>query len=140
MADESDEQVRAILLEAFELARAGATDRLGELLDLGVPVNLTNSSGDTLLILAAYHRQPAACALLVARGADVDRVNDNGQTALAAATFRQDADVIEALLQAGADPDVGARSARIIAKFFDLPAMQELLPAAVPAAQADGGT
>ncbi len=85
---DADEQVRAVLLEAFECARSGATARLTELLDLSVPVNLTNDRGDTLLILSAYHHHAAAVVLLLARGADFDRVNDNGQTALGAAAFR----------------------------------------------------
>ena len=118
-----------MLLEAFECARTGDMPRLAERLDVGVPVNLTNDKGDTLLILAAYHRQPAAVALLLARGADVDRVNDNGQTALGAAAFRQDVAIVEALLSAGADPDAGARSARIVTEFFGLDAIAALLPA-----------
>jgi ankyrin repeat protein len=125
---DADEQVRALLLEAFESARNGDAARLTELLDLGVTVNLTNDRGDTLLILSAYHRQPRAVTLLLERGADVDRVNDNGQTALGAAAFRQDVDVVKALLGAGADPDIGARSARVVAQFFGLDAITALLP------------
>jgi uncharacterized protein len=125
---DADEQVRALLLEAFESARNGDTARLAALLDLGVTVDLTNDRGDTLLILSAYHRQPGAVALLLERGADVDRVNDNGQTALGAAAFRQDVDVVKALLGAGADPDIGARSARAVTQFFGLDAITALLP------------
>jgi uncharacterized protein len=101
---------------------------LTQLLHLGVPVNLTNDRGDTLLILSAYHRQAGAVALLLERGADIDRVNDNGQTALGAAAFRQDVDVVKALLRAGADPDTGARSARVVTQFFGLDAITALLP------------
>lgn len=137
-----DGRVRALLLEAFECARNGDTSRLAELLNLGVSVNLTNDKGDTLLILAAYHRQPRAVNLLLERGADVDRANDNGQTALGAAAFRQDVAAVEALLGAGADPDAGARSARTVTQFFGLEAISALLPEAVTGerAQTDGGT
>lgn len=137
-----DERVRALLLEAFECARSGDTSRLAGLLDLGVPVNLTNDKGDTLMILSAYHRQSGAVNLLLERGADVDRVNDNGQTALGAAAFRQEVAVVEALLGAGADPDAGARSARTVAQFFGLEAISALLPEAVTGErdQTDGGT
>lgn len=135
---DSDDQVRAVLLEAFECARVGDEARLIVLLELGVPVNLTNDRGDTLLILAAYHRQHRAVELLLARGADVDRANDNGQTALGAAVFRQDAGSVTALLGAGADPDAGARSARVVADFFGLEAMLALLSPA--GAQTAGGT
>lgn len=117
----------AFLQSAFELARAGDTGELTVYVDAGVPVNLTNSSGDTLLILAAYHRHGALVDALLSRGADHARVNDRGQTALAAAVFRQDAGIVTALLQAGADPELGPRSALAVASFFDLPEMRALL-------------
>jgi ankyrin repeat protein len=117
----------AFLQSAFELARNGETTRLVGYVDAGLPVNLTNSSGDTLLILAAYHRHGGLVAALLERGADHARVNDRGQTALAAAVFRQDEPVVRALLHAGADPDLGPKSAVEIARFFDLPAMLELM-------------
>ena len=111
----------------FDLARAGSTEQLAAYVDAGVPVNLTNDKGDTLLILAAYHGHPDTVAALLARGADHGRVNDRGQTALAAAVFRQSAPSVTRLLEAGADPDVGGPSARATAVFFDLHAMVDLL-------------
>lgn len=119
-----------LLHQAFDDARAGdaaALADLTELLDAGLPPNLTNSRGDTLLILAAYHQHAEVVRLLLDRGADHARVNDNGQTALAAAVFRQNAEIVRDLLAAGADPELGPRSAVAIARFFDLPAMLELL-------------
>jgi ankyrin repeat protein len=132
----SDEEIR-FLLDVLDLARNGHTERLAELLDAGVPVNLTNSAGDSLLILAAYHGQGETVRLLLDRGADTARVNDRGQTALAAAVFRQDRGIVEALLAAGADPHHGGRSAVEIAQFFELTEMQALLRGESP--QAGGG-
>jgi ankyrin repeat protein len=117
----------AFLQSAFEYARTGELARLVEMLDAGLPVNLTNSAGDTLLILAAYHLQADVVRALLARGADHARVNDRGQTALAAAAFRQHQGIVSDLLDAGADPDLGPRSAVAIATFFDLPEMLALL-------------
>lgn len=111
----------------FDLARDGRTDDLTGYLDAGVPVNLTNDKGDTLLILAAYYGNPETVAALLARGADHSRVNDRGQTALAAAVFKQSTEAVTHLLAAGADPDAGGPSARATAAFFELPAMTELL-------------
>jgi len=122
----SDEELGR-LQQAFDWARSGDVRRLSEHLDTGRPINLTNDRGDTLLILAAYHAQPEAVKLLLAWGADVDRVNDNGQTALGAAVFRQAADIVKRLLAAGAGVDVGPRSARDVASFFNLPEMLDLL-------------
>lgn len=117
----------ALLQTTFDLARHGHAAALVEYLDAGVPVNLTNSQGDTLLILAAYHSRLSVVELLLARGADHARINDRGQTALAAAVFRQDTPVVTALLEAGADPDRGSKSAVAVATFFDLPEMLLLL-------------
>jgi uncharacterized protein len=117
----------AFLQGAFELAREGDVDQLIAYIDAGLPVDLTNGSGDTLLILAAYHRHADLVRALLARGADHSRLNDRGQSALAAAVFRQDADVVRVLLDAGADPELGRQSALATADVFDLPAMLELL-------------
>jgi uncharacterized protein len=115
------------LVAVFDLARGGRTEELAQLLDAGLPVNLTNSSGDTLLILAAYHAHAETVALLLARGADHARVNDRGQTALGAAVFRRSKESTTLLLDHGADPDAGGRTAREIAAFFGLDEMAALL-------------
>jgi ankyrin repeat protein len=121
-ADEVD-----FLLEVVDLARNGDAGALAGAIESGVPVNLTNAAGDTLLILAAYHCHLDIVEMLLERGADCARVNDRGQTALAAATFRRNRSMVTALLAAGADPDAGERSARQIATFFNLADMMVLL-------------
>lgn len=122
-----DPEVVELAGRVFDLARGGCTAELAAYVDAGVPVDLTNGKGDTLLILAAYHVHPGTVAALLARGADPDRVNDRGQTALAAAVFRQSAATVQLLLQAGADAGAGGPSARETAAFFDLPEMTRLL-------------
>lgn len=117
----------AFLLDVVDLARAGDTTGLAGILDAGVPVNLANGAGDTLLILAAYHVHPATVSMLLERGAETGRVNDRGQTALGAAVFRQSTQVVRALLDAGADPGAGSPSAVEMAGFFNLPAMAAML-------------
>ena len=95
----------------IDLARNGETSALAAAIDSGVPVNLTNGAGDSLLILAAYHCHVGTVEMLLGRGADTERVNDRGQTALGAATFRQQREIVQLLLDAGADPNAGGRSA-----------------------------
>jgi uncharacterized protein len=111
----------------FDLARGGHTEELVRYVDAGVPVNLTNDKGDTLLILAAYHGHAGTVGALLERGADHARANDRGQTALASAVFRQSSDTVRQLIDAGADPDAGGPSARATAVFFELAAMTDLL-------------
>jgi uncharacterized protein len=127
VADELDEETLAFAHRMFDLARSGVTDELAQHVDAGLPVNLTNDKGDTLLILAAYHAHPETVAALLARGADHSRANDRGQTALAAAVFRRNTATVRALLDAGADPRHGGPSALETAAFFDLPDMLALL-------------
>ena len=54
----------------FNLARAGDTAAVAGYVDAGVPVNLSNDSGDTLLMLAAYHGHPDTVRALLDAGAD----------------------------------------------------------------------
>ncbi len=127
MSGRIDPGVLELARRVFDLARGGHTEELSAYVDAGVPVDLTNEKGDTLLILAAYHDHPGTVAALLARGADHGRANDRGQTPLAAAVFRRSEPAVRALLDAGADPDAGGPSARETAVFFELPEMTALL-------------
>ena len=123
LTDEELDFLRGVL----DLARDGQTEQLAAAIERGVPVNLTGGSGDSLLILAAYHGHPETVRMLLGHGADPDRVNDRGQTALGAAVFRQSREAVELLLDGGADPHAGGRSATEIAAFFELGDMASLL-------------
>ena len=138
MSSELTESELEALREVFELARNGDLPRISELVRAGLPVNLTNSAGDTLLILAAYHRHTDLVEALLGWGADTSRVNDRGQTALGAAVFRQSTSSVEALLRAGADPSLGPRSALEVATVFELDDMTALLTRGGPSAERGG--
>ncbi|MFI5935484.1 ankyrin repeat domain-containing protein [Actinoplanes sp. NPDC051494] len=130
MAEEWDAETIAFAHRMFDLARDGGTGELAGQLAAGLPANLTNDKGDTLLVLAAYHNHPDTVAMLLEHGADPARVNDRGQTALAAAVFRKNTATVTSLLAAGARPEDGSPSALETAAFFDLPEMAELLSGA----------
>ena len=100
------------------LARHGETERLLEHLDEGVPVDLADGSGNTLLMLAASYGHVATVTALLDRGADVDRLNEEGQSPLAGAVSHGHDQVIALLLTRGANPDAGAPSARATAEMF----------------------
>jgi ankyrin repeat protein len=121
----------------FDRARAGEAERLAAYVDAGVPVDLTDAAGNTLLMLGAYHGHPAVVRVLAARGANVDAVNDRGQTPLAGAVFKGYAEVTAVLVASGADPDLGAPTARQAAIFFERPDLTALLDAAARKPGAD---
>jgi len=116
-----DPEVIELATQVFDLARRGESDRLAAYLDAGVPVNLTNDKGDTLVMLAAYHGHDRATALLCERGADIDRLNDRGQSPLAGAVFKGEDTVVDILADHGADPGAGTPSALEAARMFDKP-------------------
>lgn len=104
--------------QMFDLARDGATDRLAAYVVAGVPVDLTDAAGNTLLMLAAYHGHAATVAALAELGADVDRLNDRGQSPVAGAVFKGEDEVVRVLVEAGADLDAGQPTARATAAMF----------------------
>lgn len=113
-----DPEVLQLAGKIFDLARHGDTDTVAAYVDAGVPVNLTNDKGDSLVMLASYHGHPAAVRALLTRGADPNRPNDKGQTPLAGAVFKGDDEVIDALLDGGADARAGQPSAVETAQMF----------------------
>ena len=102
-APELDEETIAFAQRVFQHARAGQAQELGELLRMGLPPNLRNEKGDSLLMLASYHGHADTVRVLMEHGADPELANDRGQTPLAGAAFKGDMATIMALLDGGAD-------------------------------------
>jgi ankyrin repeat protein len=116
--------------EVFHWVRSGDLAALLPLLDQGLPPNLRNENGDSLLMLAAYHGQPAVVAALLQVGADPQLCNDRGQTPLAGAAFKGAADVVRTLLEGGAAVDgtgPDGRTALMTAAMFNRLEIIELL-------------
>ncbi|WP_280475720.1 ankyrin repeat domain-containing protein [Nocardia asiatica] len=128
-ADEIDPELLELATKVFDFARRGDTASLAAYVDAGVPADLTNEAGDTLLMLAAYHGHADAVAALLKRSADPDRANDKGQTPLAGAVFKGETEIVRQLLAAGADPDAGTPSARAAAVMFGRTDLLELFDA-----------
>ncbi|RNL70363.1 ankyrin repeat domain-containing protein [Streptomyces sp. I6] len=129
MSDAPDPEVVELASKVFDLARRGDTEALAAYVDAGVPPNLTNDKGDSLVMLAAYHGHAGAVTALLDRGADADRPNDRGQTPLAGAVFKGEDDVVLALLDGGADPAAGTPSAVDTARMFGKTDLLELFGA-----------
>ena len=125
-----DEDTLAFARKVFEHARAGRAQELAELLDMGLPPNLLNENGDSLLDAGGYHGHADAARALLAHGGDPALANDRGQTPLAAAAFKGELTVARVLLEGGADvngsgPD--SRTALMTAAMFNRTEMVDLL-------------
>ncbi|MET9256118.1 ankyrin repeat domain-containing protein [Streptomyces sp. NPDC048182] len=129
MSEAPDPEVVELATKIFDWARQGRTGDLVAYVDAGVPADLTNDRGDSLVMLAAYHGHADAVRELLARGAAADRVNDRGQTPLAGAVFKGETEVIRVLLAGGADPAAGTPSAVDTARMFGRAELLELFGA-----------
>ncbi|MGH3116838.1 MAG: ankyrin repeat domain-containing protein [Gaiellales bacterium] len=114
-----DPEVLELAQRIFGLARHGDTDTIAAYVDAGVPANLTNDNGDSLLMLAAYHGHALAVRSLLDRGADPNKLNDKGQSPIAGAVFKGEEEVVRILLAGGADPRAGRPSAVETAQTFE---------------------
>jgi len=123
---------------ALDAARQGDTELLRPMLEAGMPVELKDGKGNTLLMLAAYHGNAETAQLLLDRGAEPDARNDRGQTPLAGVAFKGHVHVARLLLVAGADPladQGGGKTPVTFAAMFGHPDMVSLLEgAAAPSA------
>ena len=121
----SPEQTERVIALAMDMAREGRTSELLEFLDHGLAIDVRDPSGNTLLMLAAYHGHEGTVDALLRGGADVDLRNDRDQSPVAGALFKGEEEVVRILVAAGADLDAGTPSARATAQMFD---RADLLP------------
>lgn len=85
----------------YDLARNGKTAELDQYVSAGIPANMTNQKGDTLLMLAAYHGHADTVHMLLQKGANPNVLNDRGQSPLAGAVFKAHDDVVKVLFEEG---------------------------------------
>ncbi|KAI0338791.1 ankyrin [Trametopsis cervina] len=113
----------------FNAARNGDAPLLLQAVDVGLPVNMTNDEGNTLLMLAAYNGHLDLTKGLVDRGADVNRVNDRGQSPLAGVVFKGYDEIATFLAEKGADPRFGTPTAIQTARMFNKTHLLQLMGA-----------
>ena len=95
----------------YNAARGGDIPTFQQALPAGLPPNMTNDKGDSLLMLASYHGHYSLSKLLLEHGADPNVLNDRGQSPLAGAVFKKEQAVVDLLLEWNANPDIGTPSA-----------------------------
>ncbi|EGN97521.1 hypothetical protein SERLA73DRAFT_139784 [Serpula lacrymans var. lacrymans S7.3] len=113
----------------FDAARNGNTELVLQAVDAGLPANLTNEKGNTLLMLSAYAGHVDLTKGLLARGGDPNRLNDLGQSMIAGAVFKTHNEVVHILANAGADPRIGTPNAIQTAHMFGRKELMEVLGA-----------
>ena len=111
LVNELPPEAIAFATRMFDAARTGNIEIFEQALPRGLPANLTNDKGDSLVMLAAYHGHATLVGLLVKHGANVNRLNDRGQSPLAGAVFKNEEECVKKLLEGGADPEIGTPSA-----------------------------
>lgn len=102
----------------FDFAREGKTAELDQYISSGIPINLTNSKGDTLLMLASYHGHLDTTKMLLEKGADANASNDRGQSIIAGAVFKGYDKVVKELFEKDADVRLGQPNAVDSARMF----------------------
>ncbi|KAF6219838.1 hypothetical protein HO133_003663 [Letharia lupina] len=104
-------EIIAFATRMYDAARQGDMPIFEQALPAGLPPNMTNDKGDSLLMLSTYHGHAPLSRLLLSHGADPNRLNDRGQSPLAGAVFKNEQEIMDILLEAGADVDLGRPSA-----------------------------
>src|SRR5690606_20619525 len=85
---ELDDAALASAEQVSDSARNGEAVPRGEPLARGLPANLRDSNGDSLLMLASYHGHLDATRVLLERGGGPQLRHDTGHTPLAGAAFK----------------------------------------------------
>ena len=132
-----DEETVAFASKIFNLARSTTPEDAEFLLEYvraGVPVDLTNEDGNTLLMLSAYSGNRAAVCGLIDLGADVNRLNKRNQSIIAGALFKgEDAIVTDLKRQVHTLTSVTRRRGRQLPCLGALICLKQMMPRRMPA-------
>ena len=118
----SEDEAAEFAEQVFDVARKGDAAMLAALLAKGLPANLRNHNGDTLLMLSAYHGHADAVKVLLEFKADPLIANDKNQLPIAGAAFKGNLPVVKALIAGGTPIDAASsdgRTALMMAAMFN---------------------
>jgi len=119
-----------LLALAIEFARSGQSEELRKMVVHGLPIDLQDHKGNTLLMLAVYNDHFKTAKMLLEHGASVDKRNDRGQTPLGGAAFKGYCHMIELLITHGAQVDIdqgGGKTPLFFAALFGRKEAYEML-------------
>lgn len=103
VSPEEEKRYEELQVLALDLARAGKTLELKQMIEAGLSANLCDHKGQSLLMLASYNNQLETTKMLIELGAEVDLKNDRGQTPLAGVCFKGHFDLVKLLVENKAD-------------------------------------
>jgi ankyrin repeat protein len=124
--DQLPPEALALASKLFDFAREGKTAELDQYITAGIPVNLTNHKGDTLLMLSCYHGHLELTRMLLEKGADPNILNERGQSPIAGCVFKGHDDIAKLLMEKGADLRAGQPNAIDSARMFKREGLLEL--------------
>lgn len=120
ITEEENQRYAELQHMALDAARTGNDELLGPMLAAGMPVNLADEKGNSLLMLASYHGNLETTRLLLRAGASPDQRNARKQTPLAGVAFKGDLAAIKLLIENGADPNANQGGGRLPIHFAAL--------------------
>lgn len=103
LTQEEERRYAELQAMALDCARSGDSRLLAAMIDAGMPVNLSDAKGNSLLMLAAYHGHEETVRMLISHSAELDRRNDHGQTPLGGVAFKGNQKLTKLLVESGAD-------------------------------------
>lgn len=103
ITEEEEKRYAELQKMALDFARTGSVAELQKMIEKGLPVDLADGKGQTLLMLASYNGNFDTAKMLLENGAHVDQKNDRGQTPLGGVAFKGYPEIAELLIEYGAD-------------------------------------
>ncbi len=103
----ANEEKRYLELQqmALDFARDGETSILQSMLDSGLPIELQDTKGNTLLMLSSYNGNYETSKMLIEYGANINSVNDHGHSIIAGVAFKGYLDICKLLVENGVKID-----------------------------------
>jgi len=88
--------------ETKKAVQSGDYEAVVQFWTAGGDINIQDERGETLLMIAAFHKDERICKMLLIAGALVNVKSMRGETALDMATFAEDPEVVDLLRKYGA--------------------------------------
>lgn len=101
----------------FAAARTGDVEVLAHFVDSGFPIDQRNSESYTALMVAAYHGQQQATAVLLEQGANACLQDKRGNTAIMAAVIKAEFEIIKQLYRQECETGLTNKSGMTLEEF-----------------------